>query len=297
MTPQPAGLSPRSVVSEAVRERLGERFGPSRHADSGHLELFVVEPTATDRAFVEAVAREAGIEGSVRVLTFESEWVTAWRELSPELERLYERRVLSGSTSPGPTLQLPPWTVSLHAYAIDEAVALHEHFGSLVELRVGFLAYPPNGVDLRLRTQRSAEPTVEDGTGLLSVALDRPAVIVSGHTVRQQLLVTNLGSTDIAAFTGPNLIAEIVDPSSGVVVGGYSGGQRSSGHFHTIPPGKTKPIPLLIGTASLVPDLGYALPPGEWSLRIVLPLRDASRQTLRTARHLLLPPLPVTITD
>jgi hypothetical protein len=29
-------------------------------------------------------------------------------------------------------------------------------------------------------------------------------------------------------------------------------------------------VPVLIGTASVVPDLGYAVPPGEWSLVVSL---------------------------
>ncbi|MGZ0146694.1 hypothetical protein ACXJJ3_06455 [Kribbella sp. WER1] len=32
----------------------------------------------------------------------------------------------------------------------------------------------------------------------------------------------------------------------------------------------SRSIPLLIGTASVVPELGYAVPPGEWGLEIVL---------------------------
>ena len=295
MTSQPSGLSPRSVVSEAVRARLGERFGASRVADSGHLELFVVEPTAVDRAFVEAVAREAGIEGSVRVLTFEPEWAVAWRELSPQLEQLRTRGVLSSGGSLGLQLQLPPWRVSLNAYAVSDAIALHGQYGSLLSLRVGFLAYPPDGVVPVPRLER--ERTMPADPQLISAELDRPAVVASGRTARHELLVTNRSDTTVTVCTGDTLRTEIADPQSGVAVGGVSGGRRALGRHYEIGPRLTRAVPLLIGTASFAPELGYAVPAGDWSLRIVLRLRDGDRQTVRPTRRVLLPPLPVTITD
>ena len=55
-----------------------------------------------------------------------------------------------------------------------------------------------------------------------------------------------------------------------------------------IPSHTTARIPLLVGTASYDPHLGYALPPGTWTLRCPLSLSD--RRSLTT------PPLPFTIT-
>jgi hypothetical protein len=37
-----------------------------------------------------------------------------------------------------------------------------------------------------------------------------------------------------------------------------------------IEPHQSRPVPVLIGTASVVPDLGYAVPPGQWWLVIAL---------------------------
>jgi hypothetical protein len=33
-----------------------------------------------------------------------------------------------------------------------------------------------------------------------------------------------------------------------------------------VPPGQTGQVPLLIGTASATPHLGYAIPPGDWGI-------------------------------
>jgi hypothetical protein len=37
-----------------------------------------------------------------------------------------------------------------------------------------------------------------------------------------------------------------------------------------VPSGSTSEIPLLVGTASTKPDLGWAVPPGPWGVRVVL---------------------------
>jgi hypothetical protein len=57
-------------------------------------------------------------------------------------------------------------------------------------------------------------------------------------------------------------------------------------------PGATERIPLLIGTASVVPDLGYAVPPGMWGIQVPLDLLwDGHTQEPRRT-----PVLPLTIT-
>jgi hypothetical protein len=45
---------------------------------------------------------------------------------------------------------------------------------------------------------------------------------------------------------------------------------------------------MLVATASRVPDLGYAIPPGQWGIRVTLD--PAAGRAVRT------PPLPVTVT-
>lgn len=46
-------------------------------------------------------------------------------------------------------------------------------------------------------------------------------------------------------------------------------------------------MPVLIGTASVAPDLGYAVPPGQW--RLVIALQTDNSNTLSA-------PLQITIT-
>jgi hypothetical protein len=51
-------------------------------------------------------------------------------------------------------------------------------------------------------------------------------------------------------------------------------------------------IPLLVGTASSRPELGYAVPPGEWGIQVTLKLGQDPRSPLLRRT----PILPLTIT-
>lgn len=78
-------------------------------------------------------------------------------------------------------------------------------------------------------------------------------------------------------------------PGSGEVVGGYSGPVLAMLQTFTVAPGVTERIPLLVATDSFVPDLGYAIPPGQWGLQAILD--PAAGHAVRTAA------LPLTVTD
>ena len=54
----------------------------------------------------------------------------------------------------------------------------------------------------------------------------------------------------------------------------------------TVEPGGRREVPVLVGTDSVVPELGYAVPPGSWSIVVEIP----------TAGRVVSPPLPCVIT-
>jgi len=54
-----------------------------------------------------------------------------------------------------------------------------------------------------------------------------------------------------------------------------------------IEPHQSRPVPVLVGTASVVPDLGYAVPAGQWWLVIALQTDNGNTLT---------EPLEITIT-
>jgi len=90
-----------------------------------------------------------------------------------------------------------------------------------------------------------------------------PAVVSSGHTLWHGLLLRNLTGRELQIATNGQVTAIVVDPHTGEVVGGFAGFQNRPLIIFRVAPGQTEQIPLLIGTASSTPRLGYAIPPGD----------------------------------
>jgi hypothetical protein len=140
-----------------------------------------------------------------------------------------------------------------------------------VSLRVGALPYPPQAEPWdqpRLREPIALDHAL-DG---IQMSLDGPLAVKSGASVEHGLLVTNKTSTEMKVDTNGKLTAQIVDLHDGSHVGGASGAQRMPLVRFEVGPGETTRIPLLVGTASYVPHLGYTIPPGHWGLTVDLDL-------------------------
>jgi hypothetical protein len=95
----------------------------------------------------------------------------------------------------------------------------------------------------------------------------------SGQALRHGLLVRNLIPQELTIATNGQVTAVMVDPRTGQVAGGFAGFQTLAGIYFQAAAGVTERIPLLIGTASSVPDLGYTIPPGSWGIQIPLDLQ------------------------
>jgi hypothetical protein len=218
--------------------------------------------------------------------------VTAWDELKPVIARLREEQPGVLTSFPMPEVdegRVPPFRIGLAPWAAATAGELHRQFGDDVELTVGALSYPP-GPEPRTR------PATTPPTGLLdspeiTVELDGPAVVRSGHSLRHGLLVGNLSGRELQIATNGHVTAVVVDPQTGEVVGGFAGSVTWPLVIFRVPAGENERIPLLIGTASFTPRFGYVVPAGEWGIQATLTLgpdRDSPRR--RTAI------LPLTIT-
>ena len=198
--------------------------------------------------------------------------MTVWDELKPVIARLLDQQPGALASYPLPDFDLagtPPFKVRLEPWAADVAEQLHRQFGDGVELTVGLLPYPP-GRPARTRRQ-SAHGDLSDllDPDEVTVTLDDIALVSSGHTLHHHLTVRNLiGSELLLATNG----AVVVDLQTGETVGGFSGLQTLNLKFFRVSPGGSTRIPLLIGTASSRPQLGYAIPPGEWGIQATLTL-------------------------
>jgi hypothetical protein len=221
--------------------------------------------------------------------------MTVWDELKPVIARLRDQQPGALARYPSPdsdVARTPPIKIHLAPWATNAAAELDRQFGADVELTVGSLPYPP-GCPPRPRQQspRGALPELLDPDEV-AVALDEPAVVRSGYTLNHRLTIHNLTGIELHLATNGRVTAVVVDPRTGETIGGFSGPQALPLVIFRVPPGESVRVPLLIGTASYKPELGYAVPPGEWGIQVTLYLgpdpRDAQRR--RT------PVLPLTIT-
>jgi len=222
--------------------------------------------------------------------------VTAWDELKVVLVRLREEQ--PGVLRIYPTLELdpgtvppvPPFGIGLAPWAAATAEELHRQFGDDVELTLGALPYPP-GPEPHPRPVTTPLPDLLDSREI-TVELDGPAVVRSGHTLRHGLLLHNLSGRDLQIATNGQVTAAVVDLQTGEVVGGFSGAQALPLVVFRMAAGATERIPLLIGTASSTPRLGYVVPAGEWGIQATLTLGPDPRDSPRRRT----PILPLTIT-
>jgi hypothetical protein len=192
----------------------------------------------------------------------------------------------------------PPHSIWLAAWAVDVAEQLHRRYGADVELRLGALCYPerryPRHMAVQEAKRRKNTPVPRIDETEISVALDGPVSVRSGYTTTCRLLVGNLAADELTFVMGPLLVAHIVDPGSGDIVGGYSGLMDLIRGGFSVPPGGTTPVALLVATDSFDPDLGYAVPPGEWGAQVTLS-RITEREPVQ-GRASRTPILPLTVT-
>jgi hypothetical protein len=164
--------------------------------------------------------------------------------------------------------------VQLWADQADRAEEICRRFGDDVAVTIGMFPYP----DRFARPDRESEATLDEPPPQHLAALPEtvrvePAaalVIRSGAHLRTVVHVHNDSTVDIAANTNGQINATVVHPDTGQRVGCFEGGQLMPLTRFDVPPGAASDIPLLVGTASTRPELGWAVPPGPWAVRIVL---------------------------
>lgn len=211
-----------------------------------------------------------------------------WDELKGVLLDLEGSGVLLRYPDPrGDEDRQPPIEIHLESFATATAEELHRRFGDDLELVVGSLTFPERQ-PWRPRPAGHADSAPAMDPSVFTVELAGPVTVTSGHSTEGALRVHNNSSDPVGIVTNGQVTARVVDPVSGLTVGGFAGAQRLPRVVFGIAPGDTESIPMLVGTAGSSPNIGYTVPAGKYAVQVVLELEDG--------RVMLTPPLPVTVT-
>lgn len=220
--------------------------------------------------------------------------MAVWDELNLVLARLRDQQpgiLMTYSMPEAGEGGQPPFTIQLAPWAAAAAEQLHRQFGNNVDLTVGALPYPPDRLPHRPPAACQNPPDLLDPHEI-TAELDGPAVTRSGHTLRHGLLLRNLTGHELQIATNGQVTTVVVDPRTGEIVGGFAGPQVQPLIIFRVAPEQTERVPLLVGTASFTPRLGYAVPAGDWGIWAALMLGPDPRDSPRRRT----PVLPLTIT-
>ncbi|WP_329482578.1 hypothetical protein OG555_10240 [Kribbella sp. NBC_01484] len=212
--------------------------------------------------------------------------MAGWESLRVDLRRLREESPGALVVFPAPDFERRErrFRIDLAAWATDIAVMLNAKYGDVVDLRVGAMTFPARQLWVTdYSRQLHGEPAESAG---LDVQPLSPLTVRTGWYKHQDVLVTNRTAHEQVLLTNGHLRSAVTD-NSGSVVGLHVGPHTLAGVGFAIEPHQSRPVPVLIGTASVVPDLGYAVPPGQWQL-VIAPQTDNG--------NMLTAPMEITIT-
>ncbi len=135
--------------------------------------------------------------------------MTMWDDVKAALRDLQASGVLTQYPSlDSDEARQPPFVIHLAPWATDAAEELHRRFGDDVELVVGSLSYPerqpwrPRAIrEGRGRITTPGRPIPDIDPNEMTVELDAPIVVASGHHVHGALRVHNLSADPIVIKT------------------------------------------------------------------------------------------------
>jgi hypothetical protein len=159
-------------------------------------------------------------------------------------------------------------------------------------IAIGFLSYPDKTV---ARPCQSLLATKIDTSALRATLVLETATVASGKDFEGSVVIRNSGTEPVELNSGNPATAVIYRAGTNELVGGYAAGGEGTGLGATLAPGEEITADMVSGTASCVPELGYALPPGAYDARAVVEQYQPLPAGGVVVTDILSPPVPFTI--
>jgi hypothetical protein len=156
--------------------------------------------------------------------------------------------------------------VSLKPNAVSIAEELNREFGSMVEITVGFKAFPEGTSRVPVSHALEARGSFPAIRATCEVDAAR---LRGGDAVTGKVIMQNIGYSDIEV-SGSGSAGWMCRPGTLEVVGGYSGLIADAGRVFHISPGGSETLNFIVGTASCEPGAGYVVQPGRYE--VVVPV-------------------------
>jgi hypothetical protein len=186
--------------------------------------------------------------------------------------------------------------VGLAADKVDDAARLHDRYGDVVKLTVGWLPYPMATGSAAV-SSGACRPLPDPGqSSPLSAQLVLGAnSLERGGQARGVVHVRNTSAQSVELRNVQPMDAVLLQPGSQKVVGALAARVDGADSGGKLEPGETLSLPVMAGTASCDPALGYTVPPGSYEVVVVLP--GASAGTGSSGPTVVSERTPITVTS
>ena len=164
-------------------------------------------------------------------------------------------------------------SVQLRADQSALADSLISEFGNRVSVRLGNFPYPDRGTgmvtDVCVDRLAEAKESVNSLTATVQTA---SLTVTPGADFRTTVTVKNAGSAPLVAESEQPLTAIVLRADTDEVLATYEAGIAGTGLGLNLAAGAGSSIDVYGGTASCDPQLGWALPRGNYEVVVLVPL-------------------------
>lgn len=211
------------------------------------------------------------------------------------------QRINGAFTTASLTPQTGPPVIMLKANRRALAEALVHDYGSRVKVFLGEFGYPDPAVarDSANLAPMPCGTVPKAGPSSAALRWTVPKLLRtdSGGDITTQVTMRNASKRPVTFDSGDPITGVVTAVGSNVILARFNGAIAGIGFGATLRPGERATVNGLASTASCDITLGYALPPGRYSVRFVFGGYDYSANGGTKAERFVSTPIPLTITN